>query len=157
MAEGQQEPGRGETPPEDTGGETPPEQQEPRAPSGDLSAQADPILEALQTELTTTQAALKRVNAESAKRRKQLEAHEVAETKRKEAELSEVEKAQKAAQEWEEKHKSLTAKLDAAQRGHNGLCRPNGSPGIYGTGFSEFLQCTSGGRAGGGGSLTRDV
>ena len=75
----------------------------------------DPTLEALQAELANAQAALKRVNAESAKRRKLLEAHEAAETKRKEAELSEVEKAQAAAKEWEEKHQALTAKLNVAQ------------------------------------------
>ena len=75
----------------------------------------EPTLEALQAELANAQSALKRVNAESAKRRKLLEAHEAAETKRKEAELSEVEKAQAAAKEWEEKHQALTAKLNAAQ------------------------------------------
>lgn len=107
MAEGQ-EPGQGETPPEDTGGETPPVQQGPKVPSG------EPTREALQTELATAQAALKRVNAESAKRRKQLEAHDKAEAEREKAKLSEVEKAQKAAQEWEEKHNTLTAKLNAA-------------------------------------------
>lgn len=74
----------------------------------------EPTLEALQAELVNAQAALKRVNAESAKRRKQLEAHEKAEAEREKAKLSEVEKAQKLAQEWEEKHGALTAKLNAA-------------------------------------------
>jgi phosphohistidine swiveling domain-containing protein len=75
----------------------------------------EPTREALQAELVGAQAALKRVNAESAKRRKQLEAHDKAEAEREKAELSEVEKAQAAAQEWKEKHKTLTTELDAAQ------------------------------------------
>lgn len=103
-----QEQGQGETPPEDAGGETPPEQQQ-QEQSG------DPTLEALQAELANAQAALKRVNAESAKRRKQLERHEAEKAEREKAELSEVEKAQKAAQEWETKHNALAAELNAAQ------------------------------------------
>jgi len=75
----------------------------------------EPTLETLQAELAAAQAALKRVNAESAKRRKQLEAHEVAEAKRKEAELSEAEKAQQAAQDWESKYNTITAELDTAR------------------------------------------
>lgn len=108
MAEGQQEPGQGETPPEDTGGETPPEQEQ-QEQSG------EPTREALQADLANAQAALKRVNAESAKRRKLLEAHEKAKAEREKAELSEVEKAQVQAKEWEDKHKTLTAELDAAR------------------------------------------
>ena len=75
----------------------------------------EPTREALQAELASAQAALKRVNAESAKRRRQLEAHDKVEAEREKAKLSEVEKAQATAQEWEEKHKALTEKLSAAQ------------------------------------------
>jgi len=109
MAEGQEQ-GTVETTTEDTAGETQAgEQEQQREQSG------EPTREALQAELENARAALKRVNAESAKRRKQLEAHETAEAKRKEAELSEVEKAQAAAQGWESKFDTLTAELDTAR------------------------------------------
>jgi len=75
----------------------------------------EPTLEALQAELAGAKTALKRVNAESAKRRKQLEAHEKAKAEREKAELSEVEKAQKEAQDWESKFDTLTAELDTAR------------------------------------------
>jgi len=75
----------------------------------------EPTVEALQAELANAQAALKRVNAESAKRRKQLAAHEKAKADREAAELSETEKAQKSAQEWESKFDTLTAELDTAR------------------------------------------
>lgn len=102
------EQGQVETTTEDTAGETQAEQEQEKQ-SG------EPTREALQAELESAKTALKRVNAESAKRRKQLEAHDEAEAEREKAKLSEVEKAQKTAQEWEEKHAALTAKLDAAQ------------------------------------------
>ena len=106
----EQEQGTVETTTEQAAGETQAEQQEQqREESG------EPTLEALQAELANAQRALKRVNAESVQRRKQLEAHEAAEAKRKEAELSEVERAQAAAKDWENKHALLTAELDAAR------------------------------------------
>ncbi len=97
-----------ETTTEGDAGETQAEQEQEKQ-SG------EPTREALQAELASAQTALKRVNAESAKRRKQLEAHEKEKAEREKAELSEVEKAQGLAQEWEEKHKTLTEKLSAAQ------------------------------------------
>lgn len=75
----------------------------------------EPTLEALQAELESAKTALKRVNAESAKRRKQLEAHEKAKVEREKAELSEVEKAQATAKEWEGKFELLTSELNVAQ------------------------------------------
>lgn len=85
--------------------------------SGTLSVEqsGEPTREALQADLANAQAALKRVNAESAKRRKQLEAHDKAEAEREKAKLSEVEKATATAKEWEEKHAALTAELSASQ------------------------------------------
>jgi len=105
MPEGQEQ---GETPAEDTGGETPPEQQQ-QVQSG------EPTIEALQVQLAEAHAAVKRVNAESAGRRKQLATYEAAEAKRKEAELSEVEKAQATAKDWESKFELLTSELNVAQ------------------------------------------
>ena len=105
----EQEQGTVETTTEDTASEAQAEQEQQREESG------EPTLEVLQAELTNARAALKRVNAESAKRRKQLEAHEKAKADREAAELSEVEKAQAAAQDWENKHALLTAELDAAR------------------------------------------
>jgi len=98
-----------ETTTEQAAGETQAGEQQQQEQSG------DPTLEALQVELANAQAALKRVNAESAKRRKQLEKHEADKAEREKAELSEVEKAQGLAKEWETKHEALTAKLSAAQ------------------------------------------
>jgi len=86
--------------------------------SGTLEVQVqsgEPTVEALQAELSTAQSALKRVNAESAKRRKQLEAHAAEKAKRERAELSEVEKAQATAEEWEGKFDTLTSELNVAQ------------------------------------------
>ena len=84
------------------------------APDGG-TLQAQPTIEELQAELTSTAAALRKANAEAAQRRKALTAFEEAEAKRKEAELSEVEKAQKATQEWENKYSALSAEMKAAQ------------------------------------------
>jgi hypothetical protein len=53
----------------------------------------------LQAELAELRTQLKRINRESASRRKQLEEFEAAEAERKKAEMSEVEKAQAAAAE----------------------------------------------------------
>jgi len=75
----------------------------------------DSTREALQAELDNAKAALKRVNAESAKRRKQLETFDIAEKKRKEAELSEVEKAQAQAKDWKSKFELLTSEFNVAQ------------------------------------------
>lgn len=67
-----------------------------------------PTLEQLQEELTKTQAALKDVNSESAKRRKRLDELEKAETERQQAQLSETEKLTK-------ERDGLKAQLEKAQ------------------------------------------
>ena len=108
MAEGQEQ-GMVETTTEQTTGETQVEQEQQEERSG------EPTVEALQAQLAEAQAAIKRVNAESAGRRKQLATYEAAEAKRQEAELSDVERAQAKAQEWEGKFELLTSELNVAQ------------------------------------------
>jgi hypothetical protein len=107
-------------PEETTPGETPTEIPASETPAGtetptETPAADQPTLESIQADLVAARTALKKVNAESASRRKKLAAFEEAEEKRQAAQLSETEKAQKAAQEWEDKHIALTAKLGTAQ------------------------------------------
>jgi len=65
-----------------------------------------------QEEMARIRAALKKANAEAAKRRKELERFQTEEQKRKDAELSDVERAQKLAQEWESQFDEISAALD---------------------------------------------
>ena len=65
-----------------------------------------------QEEMERIRAALKKANAEAAKRRKELERFQTEEQKRKDAELSDVERAQKLAQEWESQFDEISAALD---------------------------------------------
>ena len=91
----------GETP---EGEEQEPEPEpEPEPESGDGDARA---------ELARVRVALKKANAEAAKRRKELERFQQEEKKRQDAELSDLEKAQKLSEEWKSKFDELSADLD---------------------------------------------
>lgn len=82
-------------------------QQDPAAdvtPEADVTEQKDPS-----SELETLRAALKKANAESAERRKRLDALERQEAEKKTAGLSEVEKANAALKEHQEKVAALEA------------------------------------------------
>jgi len=65
-----------------------------------------------QAELARVRVALKKANAEAAKRRKELERFQQEEKKRQDAELSDLEKAQKLSEEWKSKFDELSADLD---------------------------------------------
>ena len=77
------------------------EEQEPGSGEGDAQA-----------ELARVRVALKKANAEAAKRRKELERFQKLEQERKDAELSDLEKAQKLSEEWKGKFDELSADLD---------------------------------------------
>ena len=79
------------------------EQEEQDEGSGDGDQQA---------EMKRIRAALKKANAEAAKRRKELERFQAEEQRRKDAELSDVEKAQRQAAEWQGKFDEISAALD---------------------------------------------
>lgn len=74
--------------------------------------------EALKAELAKAQARIKELNAESAGRRKAIEAYEAKEKKAKDAELTEAQKYQAQAQEWQEKAASYEAQIQAMALKH---------------------------------------
>jgi len=94
-------------------GEMPAGNETPATPEQPVETPAVTV-ESLQAELDKVQKALKETNAESAARRKKLEALEKAEAERKQAEMSEVEKLQ--AQLKEASDKAAKLERDANQR-----------------------------------------
>jgi len=103
-------------------GEVPEEEEEEEMPEGETPEGEEQEEEQereegedegeVRVELERVRVALKKANAEAAKRRKELERFQQEEKKRQDAELSDLEKAQKLSEEWKSKFDELSADLD---------------------------------------------
>ena len=88
------------------------EEQEDTDPGTETDGDGDGDGGDVRAEMERIRAALKKANAEAAKRRKELERFQAEEQRRKDAELSDVEKAQRQAAEWQGKFDEISAALD---------------------------------------------